>query len=117
MLTVAGIFGFLGVALGAFATHALKGMLGPHALEVFHTGTQYQMMHTLAILALASSGTAEKPWAKRACQLWAVGILIFSGSLYALALTDVRILGAITPIGGVLFLAGWISVAIGARKS
>ncbi len=110
---LSGVFGFTGVVLGAFATHALSGKLSPHSLEIFHTATHYQLIHAVALIAVIRN---QGKWTHRTCCFWSLGILIFSGSLYALALTDIKILGAITPIGGVFFLLGWISVAIGALR-
>jgi uncharacterized membrane protein YgdD (TMEM256/DUF423 family) len=103
-----GLFGFLGVALGAFGAHTLKGRLSPEDLAIFETGVRYQMYHSLALLLIAvlvSKGTHGA----RALIGWgfSVGILVFSGSLYALVLTGERWLGAVTPIGGVAFLIGW----------
>ena len=106
--------GFLGVALGAFAAHGLKNRLSPEMLEVFDTGVRYHMYHTFAILIVA----AAIGHIGNACLLamagwfFFAGILLFSGSLYALALTGVGIFGAVTPIGGVLFLIGWASLAL-----
>ncbi|HEX6020228.1 MAG TPA: DUF423 domain-containing protein [Burkholderiaceae bacterium] len=106
------ISGFLGVALGAFAAHALKARLSPELLAVFDTGVRYQVMHALALLAVA---LAHARWPGRALTaagwLFVAGTLLFSGSLYALGLTGLRALGAITPFGGVAFLAGWLCLA------
>ncbi len=98
---------FLTVALGAFGAHGLKTRLAPEMLAIFETGVRYQAYHALGLLALAAlKGPDRAGW----CFL--VGIVLFSGSLYALALTGVRWLGAITPIGGVLFLVGWALFAL-----
>ncbi|MGI8747692.1 MAG: DUF423 domain-containing protein, partial [Deinococcus sp.] len=91
-----------GVALGAFGAHALKARLSPELLEVFETGVRYQMDHGLGLLALSA-----RPEQRRAPALLLAGTLVFSGSLYLLSLTGQRWLGAVTPIGGVLQLAGW----------
>jgi len=112
-LVLAGVNGFVAVSLGAFAAHGLKNMLGPDLLATFQTGVQYHMYHTLALLAVgilvlqfpAQTGL------RIAGYLFLAGILIFSGSLYVLALSGIRWLGAITPIGGVAFLAGWATLA------
>jgi uncharacterized membrane protein YgdD (TMEM256/DUF423 family) len=119
MWIVAGcILGFFGVVLGAFGAHALASKLSERALEIYHTATQYQMVHALALLALGlwanqhPSAQAQIPGYS-----WVAGTMIFSGSLYALAITDIKILGAITPIGGVLFLVGWASFALQAMKN
>jgi uncharacterized membrane protein YgdD (TMEM256/DUF423 family) len=112
---VGALMGFVGVGLGAFGAHALKGRLSPDMLAIFETGVRYQMYHALALLALAAMMTRlEGRAVVVAGWSFTAGILIFSGSLYALALTGVTVLGAITPIGGVAFLAGWIALAIAA---
>ena len=111
-LMLGGVFGFLGVALGAFGAHLLKDKLAPDMLDVFEVGVRYHMVHALALLAV---GLAAAQWPESGVGLsgwlFAVGILIFSGSLYILALTGVKWLGAITPIGGAAFLAGWAVLA------
>ena len=111
-----GLAGFTGVALGAFAAHALKARLSPEMLAVFETGVRYQMYHALAIFAalwLASRGATS---ALRAGWAFVIGIIIFSGSLYTLALTGAKWWGAVTPFGGVAFLIGWVLLAMSARK-
>jgi uncharacterized membrane protein YgdD (TMEM256/DUF423 family) len=103
----------LAVAAGAFGAHALKDRLEPRALEIFETAARYQMYHALAITlcaVLATSGARTAGWIMQA------GIVVFSGSLYALALTDVKVLGAITPIGGLAFLVGWTWLAVSALR-
>lgn len=114
-MLLAAFFGFTAVALGAFAAHGLKHQLSPDLLAVFQTGVHYQMVHALALLAvvlfaLHAPGRALSV----AGGLFVLGILLFSGSLYALALSGIRGLGAITPIGGVAFLGGWISLGVAA---
>ena len=108
---------FLAVAAGAFGAHALRARLSPELLAVFETGTRYQMYHALGLLAV---GWAAARWpgspATWAGWLFIVGTLIFSGSLYTLALTGLRWLGAITPIGGLCFLGGWLCLALAARR-
>ena len=107
-LLLGAIFGFLGVALGAFGAHALRARLSPEMLAVFETGVRYQMYHAFAIFVVAIALTRFGGWSVRAAGwLFTLGIVVFSGSLYALALTGVRTFGAITPIGGLAFLAGW----------
>lgn len=104
---------FLAVAAGAFGAHALRARLAPDLLAVFETAARYQMYHALGLLAVA---WAASRWpgslAGWAGWLFVAGTLLFSGSLYALALTGVRWLGAITPLGGVAFLAGWGCLAM-----
>lgn len=107
--------GFVGVGLGAFGAHGLRGRLSPEMLAVFETGVRYQMYHALALLATAALMTrADGRAVVVAGWSFTAGILIFSGSLYALALTGVTILGAVTPIGGVAFLIGWLALAVAA---
>ena len=105
--------GFLAVAFGAFAAHGLKPLLSSGLLEVFQTGVEYQGLHALALLAVGLlGGVARQQGALRlAGWAFATGILLFSGSLYLLALTDTGWLGAITPFGGTAFLLGWGALA------
>lgn len=101
---IAAIFGFLGVALGAFAAHALKDRLSPEGLDWWKTATLYHLVHAAAMLA---TGRADGR-ASAATWSFAAGVSLFSGSLYAMALTDARWLGAVTPFGGVALLVGWL---------
>jgi uncharacterized membrane protein YgdD (TMEM256/DUF423 family) len=101
---------FLAVALGAFAAHGLKARLTPEMLTIFETGVRYHVYHALALLALGAARGPEK-----AGWCFVAGIVVFSGSLYVLALTGEKRLGMITPIGGVLFLAGWVLFALKPR--
>jgi uncharacterized membrane protein YgdD (TMEM256/DUF423 family) len=116
-LFVAGIMGALAVLCGAFAAHGLAARLDDSARSVFETGARYHMYHALAIglAAFAMRGPAETR-ARAAAILFLVGILLFSGSLYLLALTGMTALGFVTPIGGVAFVAGWILLALAALK-
>jgi uncharacterized membrane protein YgdD (TMEM256/DUF423 family) len=109
--------GLVGVAAGAFGAHALRARLAPDLLAVFHTGAQYQMYHALALVA-AAWACARWPGGAAAAAGWCfvAGTLLFSGSLYALALSGVRALGAVTPVGGVAFLAGWACLAWAALR-
>jgi uncharacterized membrane protein YgdD (TMEM256/DUF423 family) len=106
------IFAFLAVALGAFGAHALQGSFGPGLAEVYETGVRYQFYHALGLFAVA---VVVDRWprspAPLAGWLFVAGILLFSGSLYALSTTGIRVLGAITPLGGLAFLAGWAILA------
>ena len=114
-MLVGAVAGFLGVGLGAFGAHGLRGRLTPDMLAVFETGVRYQMYHTLAILLTGAILPRFGGWLIHAAGWFFVaGIVLFSGSLYALALTGVTVLGAITPIGGLAFLAGWACLAIAA---
>jgi uncharacterized membrane protein YgdD (TMEM256/DUF423 family) len=115
-ILVAGVFAFLGVALGAFGAHALSSRFGDYEKGIWQTAVFYHLTHALALLvfgialvAIPSletfSGITAIGW------LFSVGILFFSGSLYALALSGVKVLGAVTPLGGVAFLSGWVLIA------
>jgi uncharacterized membrane protein YgdD (TMEM256/DUF423 family) len=107
-LLIGALAGFIGVAFGAFGAHALKGRLAPDMLVVFETGVRYQMYHAFAVMAVSLALAHVDGWLIRAAG-WSftAGIVLFSGSLYALAMTGVTTLGAITPIGGLAFLLGW----------
>jgi uncharacterized membrane protein YgdD (TMEM256/DUF423 family) len=107
----------VGVALGAFGAHGLKARVGPDLLAIFETGVRYQLIHALGLLAVGwAADRWPGPWIPAAGWLFVAGIAVFSGSLYLLALTGVRWLGAITPLGGIAFIAGWIALAVGALK-
>ncbi len=109
---------FIAVALGAFAAHGLKARLDPAMLATFETGVRYQMYHALGLLAVAWAFTRwPGAWVNASGWLLVAGTLLFSGSLYALALTGVRWLGAITPFGGLAFLAGWLCLAWGVYRA
>ncbi|MCH7564523.1 MAG: DUF423 domain-containing protein [Gemmatimonadetes bacterium] len=104
----------LGVVLGAFGAHALRERLSPEDLAIFETGVRYQMYHALALFAVAWAASRWPGTAVNAAGwMFIVGVLIFSGSLYALVLTDTRWLGAITPVGGVALILGWALLAWG----
>jgi uncharacterized membrane protein YgdD (TMEM256/DUF423 family) len=116
-ISIAAILGGLSVAAGAFASHALKEKLSERSLEIFDTAARYQMYHALALLLVAlllSRAEFPQPILIATGWLFIVGIAIFSGSLYALSLTDIKVLGAITPLGGAAFIAGWGALAIAA---
>ena len=106
------VFALVGVAAGAFGAHALRGVIPADLTVVFETGVRYQLVHALALLAAA--GAAAR-WPGRAPAaagaLFVAGIVLFSGSLYLLALTGARMLGAVAPFGGVAFIAGWACLA------
>jgi uncharacterized membrane protein YgdD (TMEM256/DUF423 family) len=115
--TLGAVSAFLAVAAGAFGAHALRTRLSPDLLAVFETAARYQMYHALGLVAVAWVVTRwPGPWPMRAGWLFVAGTVLFSGSLYALALTGVRWLGAITPLGGLGFLAGWLCLAAGASR-
>ena len=116
--TLASIFGGLGVALGAFGAHALRSRLSESLLQTFETGVRYHFYHALALVVVV---VAIDHWPKSnlpviAGWLFVAGIMLFSGSLYALAFTGIRWLGAITPLGGVAFIGGWICLALTAWR-
>lgn len=109
-LSLSGIFGFLAVALGAMAAHKLQSKMDAHYYQIFQTGAQYQMYHALALLGVAILLKLYPESGLFIAAAWCFvgGIIIFSGSLYVLSLTETKWLGAITPIGGLSFLAGWL---------
>jgi uncharacterized membrane protein YgdD (TMEM256/DUF423 family) len=108
-ITLASINGFIAVSLGAFAAHGLRERITPELLNTFQTGVQYHMYHSLALfgVGLLAISFPNVSLLKTSGYLFMTGILLFSGSLYVLSLSGIRWLGAITPIGGVAFLAGW----------
>ena len=111
-LLFAALHGFLGTAAGAFGAHALRGRLSADRLAVFETGARYELVAALALLGLGAWLARERrPALTWAADLMALGGLLFAGSLYALALSGLRILGAVTPLGGVLMLAAWLLMA------
>ena len=110
-LVLGAVLAFLGVALGAFGAHGLRGRVSPEDLEIFETGVRYQMYHALALLAVAGIGTRYPGGAVTAAGwLFVGGIAVFSGSLYVLVFSGVRWLGAITPLGGLALLGGWLAL-------
>lgn len=117
-LAAAAVSGFLGVGAGAFAAHALEARLAPDLMAAFETGVRYQMYHALALggAALAAARWPDPAWTA-AGWLFLAGTVLFSGSLYALALSGVRWLGAVTPLGGLCFLAGWAACAVAAWRA
>lgn len=115
---MAALNGGLSVAAGAFGAHALKSRLDADLLAIFETGARYHMYHALAMLLAAAASPRLTPrGASIACWAFLAGILLFSGSLYVLALTGVRAWGAVTPFGGVAFLVGWIALASAAFRA
>lgn len=117
-LVLAALLGGLAVALGAFGAHALQARISEQLLQTFETGVRYHFYHALALTAVvvAVGRWPQSSLAVAAGWLFIAGIVVFSGSLYLLALTGVRWLGAITPIGGVAFLAGWACLALAAWR-
>ena len=108
MVGVAGALGLSAVAFGAFGAHGLRDRLGPGMLEVYRTGALYHLVHAVAALAVGADRLRRAPLI---LTFFALGIVIFSGSLYALAITGVSQLGAVTPVGGLCLLVGWGLVA------
>ena len=118
-LLMASLFSALAVALGAFGAHALENRLSADLLSTYEVGVRYHFYHALALLGVVA---VISRWPESSAALWAgwlfvIGILIFSGSLYILAFTGIRWLGAITPLGGLAFLAGWLCLALAVRRS
>lgn len=111
LVAIGAINAAIAVAAGAFAAHALKSRLEARALEVFETGARYHMYHALAIIAAGLVAARTPGW------IFLAGIVLFCGSLYALALSDVKVLGAITPFGGLAFLVGWVWLAVSVLRT
>lgn len=113
LLVLAGLAGATGVAVGAFAAHALRARLAPQALGWIETGVLYQFVHALALLGLGALALwRPSRLAAWTGAVWAVGILLFSGSLYVLALTGLRAVVYATPVGGTLFIVGWVMLVV-----
>ena len=114
-ITIGALSGFVAVAAGAFGAHALRDRLSAAMLDTFQTGAQYQMYHALALVGvgilLARFSSEGSPWLSAAGWLFVAGTVLFSGSLYVLAVTGVRALGAVTPFGGLAFILGWLALA------
>ena len=107
----------LGVGLGAFGAHALRNLVDDTALAVWQTAVLYQMLHGLGLLLVAALGPSlHRSWQSLSARLMLAGVLIFSGSLYILVLSDIKWLGAVTPIGGVAMIAAWLALAMGALR-
>jgi uncharacterized membrane protein YgdD (TMEM256/DUF423 family) len=113
-------FGGLAVIFGAFGAHALRERLDARAMEIYHTAVQYQSIHALVLLivpVMIANGMIASRMGTISCALFTGGVIIFSGSLYILALSGVRWLGAITPIGGTLFILGWAILLVGLLRN
>lgn len=116
--SVGALFGAVGVAVGAFGAHALKARVDDYMLQVFETGVRYQMYHALALIAVAwAAARWPDRWIDVSGWLFVAGIVIFSGSLYTMALSGLRWLGAVTPIGGLCLILGWATLAIAVWRS
>lgn len=108
-----GLSGFLAVALGAFGAHGLRGSVAPEMLAVWQTAVLYQMFHALVLLAIVIAGTRQPlPLLQKAAWSMMAGTVLFSGSLYVLVLSGVKQLGMVTPLGGVLFMLGWLLLSV-----
>ena len=122
IIITASILGMLGVIAGAFAAHGLKPRLTLQQLEIWHTAVQYQFYHVFALLFLSTFTSSENRMVRIACYLFTLGILFFSGSLYFLACRDLlgwswlSTFGLITPLGGLMFIAGWVTLALAAFR-
>lgn len=112
---IVGIAGASAVALGAFGAHALRGVIDDHGLEIWHTGVEYHFWHALALF-VAVVGLPLGRSRSVAIILFALGIVLFSGSLYALALGAPRLVGLVTPVGGVAFMGGWVAAGLALRR-
>ncbi len=114
---VGAIAGAVGVTLGAFGAHALKSRVTEDLITVFEIGVRYQMYHALALFAVAwAAGRWPGNWINASGWLFTLGILVFSGSLFLMSLSGARWLGAITPVGGLCFILGWIALAVAALR-
>lgn len=112
--SVGAVFGFLSVGAGAFGAHSLKGKLSPEMMEIFEKAVRYQMYHALALFAVAWAATQFSHRLVTASGwMFIAGVFLFSGSLYVLVATGTKAWGAVTPVGGLLLLAGWICLALG----
>ncbi|WP_102693150.1 DUF423 domain-containing protein [Rummeliibacillus pycnus] len=114
------VYAFLAVAFGAFGAHALKDVLTEHYAKIWETGVQYQMFHAIGLIVIgilmSKSLIGPKSLLSKAGIMMFIGVILFSGSLYVLSVTQINILGAITPIGGVLFLVAWVCVILAGLK-
>lgn len=117
-VALGGVNAFIAVALGAFGAHALRAQISPARLEIYKTGVQYHFLHALGLLliGLLAERLTESGLIQKVGWLLTAGIVLFSGSLYALALTGTPLLGAITPLGGLCFLAGWAMLVVAVQQ-
>jgi uncharacterized membrane protein YgdD (TMEM256/DUF423 family) len=118
-MTAGALLMLLAVILGAFGAHALQGSLAPRQLASYQTGVTYHLFHALALVVLGGLAqvTRPTPWISRAGLLLGAGIVLFSGSIYAMALGAPRWLGMVAPLGGISFMVGWIALALHVRAS
>lgn len=112
ILLIASVLGLTGVGLGAFAAHGLRSELTASALAVFQTGVQYQLLHALVLVAIGLAATSQRnAWLSAAASFIVLGVVLFSGSLYLLVLTPLK-LGLVTPLGGLLLMLGWLCLGV-----
>lgn len=117
LIMAGGILGLLGVMAGAMGVHALRDVLDAKALNTFETGVRFQMYHALALLAVGSlAGRWKTGFVKLSGVLFTAGVVLFSGSLYILAITGIGVFGAIAPLGGLSLMAAWTSLIVGAIR-
>ena len=117
LIMVGGILGLLGVVAGAMGVHALRDTLDARALSTFETGVRFQMYHALALLAVGTlAGRWKTGFVKLSGVLFTAGVVLFSGSLYILAITGIGVFGAIAPLGGLSLMAAWTSLIVGAIR-
>ncbi|MFT8363627.1 MAG: DUF423 domain-containing protein [Sporolactobacillus sp.] len=120
-IAIGAALAFLSVAFGAFGAHILKERISAHYLAIYQTGVQYQMVHSLGLILVGILATVvfrtQTQWLTSSAWLMLIGIVLFSGSLYVLSISGITWLGAITPFGGVAFLAAWALVIIAAVRS
>jgi uncharacterized membrane protein YgdD (TMEM256/DUF423 family) len=122
IIITAALLGMVAVIAGAFGAHGLKAVITPQQLEVWHTAVEYNFYHVFALLFLSVFAKGKSGWVSASYYLFTFGIVFFSGSLYLLACRDLlhiesKVIGPITPLGGLLFIGGWISLAVAAVKS
>jgi uncharacterized membrane protein YgdD (TMEM256/DUF423 family) len=115
-IAAAALLGALSVGLGAFGSHGLHARVGPEALSAWQTAVWYHQLHAVALLAVALFGSATGRSLRAPAWLFTAGILLFSGSLYAMALTGLGALGPVTPLGGLCLIAGWLALVPGVRS-
>jgi len=109
-VAVAGVLGTLSVIAGAFGAHGLRESVTPERLSAWHTASHYALLHSVALLALAGWGAATGRLITLPAILWTAGVILFSGSIFGLVLWEIRALGPVTPLGGLLLIAGWVSL-------
>jgi uncharacterized membrane protein YgdD (TMEM256/DUF423 family) len=113
-ILVAALFGLLGVAAGAFGAHGLESRVSAEQLEWWGTGARYQQIHAVALLLVGWGAGEWTKWRARSAWCFTLGMIVFAGTLYAMTLGGPRILGAVTPIGGILLMLGWATVGVDA---